>query len=170
MFEPVDNYYGGYNEPWWGKAHMARGILHSFNTLGEGVDVLRALLGRLGKNPSIKPPFYCEEGKYTLIGDNFTAEPNVIFLDGDVIEVGDNVYCGSNVVLAASAHGIHPDDRRGIKTAPIHIGSNVVIGAGSVICKGVTIGDNVVVMPGSVVKKDIPSGTTVGGKPSKIMK
>ena len=169
MFEPIDGYYGGYNPPWWEKAHMARGILHSFNTLGESVEVLRLLLNRLGENPNIKPPFYCEDGKFTDIGDNFTAEPNVIFLDGDIIKVGDNVYCGTGVVLAASAHGIHPDDRRGIKTAPIYIGSNVTIGAGSVICKGVTVGDNVVILPGSVVKNNVPSGTTVGGKPAKII-
>jgi len=167
MLKVIDDYYGGYNPQWWDKAHLAREILHLFNEKGQGVDVLRTLLAKLGENPQIKPPFYCEDGKYTFIGDNFVAEPNVIFLDGDLIEVGSNVYCGSNVVFAASAHGIHPSNRNGIKTAPIHVGDGCVIGAGAVICKGVTVGSNVTVLPGAVVNRDVPDGAIVGGKPAK---
>lgn len=169
MLKVVDDYYGGYNEFWWDKAHKAREYLHYFNTGAQGIEALYTLLKELGQNPQIKPPFYCEDGKYTFIGDNFVAEPNVIFLDGDIIKVGSNVYCGSNVVFAASAHGIHPDDRKGIKTAPIYIGSNVYIGAGAVICKGVTVGNNVTIMPGSVVNRDISDGATVEGRPAKII-
>ena len=168
MYEVVDGYYGGYNEFWWDKAHRAREYLHYFNTGAQGIEALYTLLKELGQNPQIKPPFYCEDGKLTFIGDNFVAEPNVIFLDGDIIKVGNNVYCGSNVVFAASAHGIHPSDRFGIKTAPIYVGDNVYIGAGAVICKGVTVGNNVTIMPGSVVNRDIPDGATVEGRPAKI--
>lgn len=45
------------------------------------------------------------------------------------------------------------------KKNPIQIGSNVWIGANSVILRGVKIGDNVVVAAGSIVKEDIESGT-----------
>ena len=50
------------------------------------------------------------------------------------------------------------------------IGSNVFIGARSIITKGVHIGDGVVVGAGSVVTKDVPANVVVAGNPAKIIK
>ena len=47
------------------------------------------------------------------------------------------------------------------RTESIEIGSNVWIGANSVILKGSRIGDNVVVAAGSIVKGEVPSGTVL---------
>lgn len=57
-----------------------------------------------------------------------------------------------------------------IKRAPVKIGSNVQIGANSVIAPGVTIGDNVVIGALSYVNKDIPSNTIAVGVPCKVIK
>lgn len=56
------------------------------------------------------------------------------------------------------------------KSAPIHIGNHVWIGARATILKGVTIGDGAVVAAGAVVNKDVPPNTLVGGVPARIIK
>lgn len=57
-----------------------------------------------------------------------------------------------------------------IKRAPVKIGSNVQIGANSVIAPGVTIGDNVIIGALSFVNKDIPSNSIAVGSPCKVIK
>lgn len=57
-----------------------------------------------------------------------------------------------------------------IKRAPVKIGSNVQIGANSIIAPGVTIGDNVIVGALSFVNKDIPSNSVAVGTPCKVIK
>ncbi|RDI11224.1 acyltransferase [Flavobacterium sp. AG291] len=52
----------------------------------------------------------------------------------------------------------------------ITIGSNVMIGAHSIIMPGVKIEDNVIVAAGSVVTKSIRSGSVVGGNPARYIK
>ena len=51
---------------------------------------------------------------------------------------------------------------------PVKIGSNVWIGANSVICPGVTIGNNAIIAAGSIVTKDIPQAVLVSGNPAII--
>jgi acetyltransferase-like isoleucine patch superfamily enzyme len=57
-----------------------------------------------------------------------------------------------------------------IKRAPVKIGSNVQIGANSVIAPGVTIGDNVIIGALSFINKDIPSNSVAVGSPCKVIK
>lgn len=50
------------------------------------------------------------------------------------------------------------------------IGSNVTVGANTVIIGDITVGDNVIIGAGSVVVKDIPSNSIVAGNPAKVIK
>ena len=54
--------------------------------------------------------------------------------------------------------------------ANVTIGSNVFIGAYSIVLPGITIGDNVIVGAGSVVVHDIPSGSVAVGAPARVVK
>ena len=56
------------------------------------------------------------------------------------------------------------------KCAPITIEDHVLIGARSIILKGVTIGRGSVIGAGSVVVKDIPAGCIAAGNPCKVIK
>ena len=47
---------------------------------------------------------------------------------------------------------------------------DVWIGAGCVICPGVTIGEHSIVAAGAVVTKDVPPDVIVGGVPAKVIK
>lgn len=55
------------------------------------------------------------------------------------------------------------------KCAPIVIEDHVLIGARSIILKGVTIGLGAVIGAGSVVVKDIPANCIAGGNPCKVI-
>ena len=56
------------------------------------------------------------------------------------------------------------------KCAPIVIENHVLIGARSIILKGVTIGHGSVIGAGSVVVKDIPTNCIAAGNPCKVIK
>lgn len=53
---------------------------------------------------------------------------------------------------------------------PICIGDNVFIGANTTILGGVEIGDNVIVAAGSVVCKSLPANTVCAGNPARVIK
>ena len=61
-------------------------------------------------------------------------------------------------------------DNHTAKCAPIVIEDHVLIGARSIILKGVTIGRGSVIGAGSVVVKDIPAGCIAAGNPCKVIK
>lgn len=52
----------------------------------------------------------------------------------------------------------------------IHIGNDVLIGAKSIILRGITIGEGSIVGAGSVVTKDIPQNSIVAGNPARLIR
>lgn len=52
----------------------------------------------------------------------------------------------------------------------VKIGSDVWIGAGSIILDGINIGDGAIVAAGAVVTKDVPPYAIVGGVPARIIR
>jgi UDP-3-O-[3-hydroxymyristoyl] glucosamine N-acyltransferase len=52
---------------------------------------------------------------------------------------------------------------------PIRLGDNVFVGMNSIILHGVTIGSNCVIGAGSVVNRDIPSGQVAAGVPARVI-
>lgn len=86
-----------------------------------------------------------------------------------LIEIGDNVTIAPHAqILAHDASMHHATGYTYI--APVTIGNNVFIGAGSIVLPGVTIGDNVVIGAGSVVSRDIPSDSVAVGAPARRIK
>jgi acetyltransferase-like isoleucine patch superfamily enzyme len=90
------------------------------------------------------------------------------------LEIGDNLVCGPNVVIMASSYrydklGRHLHDQ-GVTSRGTRIGSNVWIGAGSVILDGSDIGDNSIVVANSLVSRRHPPGSVLQGNPAKPMR
>jgi len=67
---------------------------------------------------------------------------------------------------------VRPDGSRYLitTTKPITIGSDVWIGGNVTVIGGVHIGDNVVVGAGAVLTKDVPANTVVAGVPARVIK
>ncbi|MGO5306768.1 acyltransferase [Agathobacter sp. LCP21S3_B2] len=101
-------------------------------------------------------------------GRNFDIQYGVIIDPGHcwLIEIGDNVTLAPRVHILA--HDASMKKFLGYtKIAPVKIGNNVFIGAGSIVLPGVTIGNNVIIGAGSVVTKSLESGNVYGGVPAK---
>ncbi len=135
-------------------------------------EILKDLLGKMGKQVVITPPFWCDYGYNITVGDYFYSNHNLIITDGASVTFGNNVFIAPNCCFTTAEHAIDPEMRKaGVEIAkPITIGNNVWIGAGSTILAGVEIGDNTVIGAGSVVKKSIPSGVVAVGVPCKVIR
>lgn len=130
------------------------------------------LLGASDDSTMINPPFYCDYGKNIFVGKNFFANFNCTILDVARVSIGDNCFLAPGVGIYTAGHPIHPDIRNagpeyGIS---ITIGDNVWIGAQSVICPGVHIGSGVVIGAGSVVTHDIPDMVVAAGNPCRVIR
>ena len=97
---------------------------------------------------------------------------NCVILDTSPVNIGNGVFIAPGVCIACSGHAIDPIQRsQGIGTsAPITVEDNVWIGANTNVCGGVTIGSNSVIGAGSVVNHDIPSGVVAAGVPCKVIR
>jgi acetyltransferase-like isoleucine patch superfamily enzyme/uncharacterized membrane protein YbhN (UPF0104 family) len=89
------------------------------------------------------------------------------------ITVGDHVLVGPNVSIVGSKY-VHreldvPFEDQGHESKGIRIGSNVWIGAGSVVADGAVIGDNTIVAAGSLVTRRYPSNVIISGSPAKVI-
>lgn len=131
--------------------------------------MLKNILGKMGKEVIITPPFWCDYGYHIEVGDYFYANHNMIITDGATVKFGDNVFIAPNVCFTTAEHAIDPEMRKaGVEIAkPITVGNNVWIGAGSTILAGSVIGDNSVIGAGSVVKGEIPANVVAVGVPCK---
>lgn len=134
--------------------------------------ILQELLGKMGKETIITPPFWCDYGYNITVGDYFYSNHGMIITDGAKVTFGDNVFVAPNCCFTTAEHAIDPEMRKaGVEIAkPITVGNNVWIGSGSTILAGVEIGDNTVIGAGSVVTKSIPSNVVAVGVPCKVLR
>lgn len=139
-----------------------------FKAIGE---IVKELLGK-SEGAFINPPFYCDYGTHIEVGKNFFANYNCTILDVAKVIIGDNCQMAPNVAIYTAGHPVHPDTRNtayeyGIE---VTVGDNVWIGGNTVICPGVHIGSNVVIGAGSVVTKDIPDWVIAAGNPCRVIR
>lgn len=108
------------------------------------------------------------------IGDRFNINSYSRIVAHERIEIGENVTIGQMVtILDHDHHYVFANENMeldGYKTAPVVIGNNVWIGDKSTVLKGVSIGSNVVVGANTLINKDVPDNSVVGGIPFKILK
>ena len=141
-------------------------------TVGERRSMLERLLGDVGQESMIQPPFYCTYGRNIHLGDHVYLNFMCTILDNNEVRIGNHVMVGPLVQIYTAAHPLDPGARNaGWEVAkPIVIEDNVWVGGGAIILPGVTIGRNAVVGAGAVVSRDVPSSTVVVGSPARVIR
>ena len=89
------------------------------------------------------------------------------------IEIGACTMIGPHCYLTDHDHGTEEGllvGDQAMVNAPLIIGSNVWIGAGVTLLKGVAVGDNAIIGAGSVVTCDVAPNARVAGVPARLMK
>lgn len=158
-------------------SRRAQRLAHQINTMDpndgdERRKLLVDLLGAFGEGSEIRPPLHCDYGYQTSVGARTFANWGLILLDVARVTIGDDVQMGPNVQLLTATHPLDPQPRRDKWEAaePIVIGDNVWLGGGVIVCPGVTIGSDTVVGAGSVVTRDLPGGVVAVGSPARVIR
>lgn len=134
--------------------------------------LIKEIFGRTGENIHIEPDFWCDYGYRIEAGENFYANHGLIILDAGKVIFGNDVFIAPNCGFYTSGHPIDFERRnKGLEYAyPIIVGNNVWFGAGVQVMPGVTIGSNVVIGGGSIVVRDIPSNSVAVGNPCRVIR
>ena len=134
---------------------------------------MKEVFAECGEGCYIELPFHANWGGHNVhFGSYIYANFNLTVVDDGHIYVGDRVMFGPNVVIATANHPVNVElrNRQLQYNKDVHIGNNVWIGAGAVICPGVNIGDNTVVGAGSIVTKDLPANVVALGNPCRVVR
>ncbi len=134
------------------------------------------------------------EGDARRVGQGCFYLDQIVWLNGDRIELGDGVgfnhgcyvngygglvigdrtLVGPGTMIHTANHNTddvdQPIDGQGWKEAPVHIGAGCWIGMGVCILPGVRIGEGCVVGAGSVVTKDLEPFSVAVGNPARIVR
>ncbi len=170
-------YDANYNKELLADRLKAKDLCFKYNTtLPSDEESLRKIIGELKiktkENFFLTPPFYCDYGYNISVGENFYANHNLIILDGNRVSFGDNVFIAPSCTFSTAGHPLDKERRnKGLEYAhPITVGDDVWFGANVTVLPGVKIGSNVVIGAGSLVNKDIPDGSLAFGNPCKVVR
>lgn len=128
----------------------------------------------LGNRISISPYSYIDIKGKASIGQNSNFNDGFRLVCRESVHIGSHVLVASNVAVYDHDHdyqlkGGHLNFS-GYTTQPVVIGDHVWIGDQTVILKGVTIGSNSIIGAGSVVTGSIPSNVVAAGNPCKVIR
>ena len=160
-----------------GERRRARNLCKTLNeshddelALREGI--IQELFGQAGDAIWIEPPFYCDYGANITLGSNVFFNFNCVILDPAPVTIGSNVMFGPAVQICTATHPMSASERRtGLEFGrPVEIGSDVWVGSGAIICPGVRVGSQSVIGAGSVVTRDIPANVFAAGNPCRIIR
>ena len=128
---------------------------------------------KIGGNFILNREVIIECPKNIIVGDNVGVNARCWISGGGGIKIGNNVLIGPGVKIITSNHNYSDTTRplrnQGDEFKPVSIGDDSWIGAGVIILPGVHVGNNIVVGAGSVVTKSLDcSGVYVGNPARKI--
>ncbi len=137
-----------------------------------GREILRELLGAFGDESTVMPPFRCDYGYNIAIGDRSFLNYGTVILDVAPVTIGSDVQVATSVQILTATHPLDPDERRSGSELgrPIRIGDGAWLGGGVIVLPGISIGTDAVVGAGSIVTRDVEPRTVVAGNPARVVR
>ena len=115
----------------------------------------------------------CHEG-VVEIGDKTVIGQECTISAYQRVQIGEQCVIADRAMFIDFDHGIAEVERpirvQGIYKRDTVVGSNVWVGYGACVLRGVRVGDNSVVGTNAVVTKDVPANAVVGGVPAKVIR
>jgi acetyltransferase-like isoleucine patch superfamily enzyme len=115
----------------------------------------------------------CHEGSVEIGAKSVLGQECTISAYGRV-RIGEQCVIADRAMFIDFDHGVveveRPIRQQGIYTRDVEVGSNVWIGYGACVLRGVRVGDNSIVGTNSVVTKDVPANAVVAGIPARIIR
>jgi acetyltransferase-like isoleucine patch superfamily enzyme len=89
------------------------------------------------------------------------------------VHIGQDAVVEDAAIADTDFHSVHPSrgapELESLARCRIVIGDRALVGARSIVTKGVEIGTAGVVLPGSVVVRRVPAGAVVQGNPAHVL-
>jgi acetyltransferase-like isoleucine patch superfamily enzyme len=145
--------------------------------LGSGLQIQIGKRGRLrfgrfvwiGDGSKIR----CHEGE-VIIGDKTVLGQECTISAYQHVRIGEQCVIADRAMFIDFDHGMVEVERtirqQGIYKRDVDVGSNVWIGYGACVLRGVQVGDNAVIGTNAVVASDVPANAVVGGIPAKVIR
>jgi len=115
----------------------------------------------------------CHEGQVE-IGDKTVIGQECTISAYQRVRIGPQCVIADRTMFIDFDHGVveveRPIRQQGIYMEDVMVGSNVWIGYGACVLRGVSVGDNSIIGTNSVVTKDVPANAVVGGVPARILR
>jgi len=109
-----------------------------------------------------------EIGEKTVLGQECTISAY------SRVRIGEQCVIADRAMFIDFDHGVveveRPIRQQGIYTRDVEVGSNVWIGYGACILRGVRVGDNSIIGTNCVVTKDVPANAVVAGIPARVIR
>jgi acetyltransferase-like isoleucine patch superfamily enzyme len=90
------------------------------------------------------------------------------------VRIGEQCVIADRAMFIDFDHGVvdveRPIRQQGIYKRETIVGSNVWVGYGACILRGVRVGDNSIIGTNAVVTRDVPANAVVGGVPAKVIR
>jgi acetyltransferase-like isoleucine patch superfamily enzyme len=115
----------------------------------------------------------CHEG-VVEIGDKTVIGQECTISAYQRVRIGEQCVIADRAMFIDFDHGVAEVERpirvQGIYKRDTVVGSNVWIGYGACVLRGVRVGDNSVIGTNAVVTDDVPANAVVGGVPAKVIR
>jgi acetyltransferase-like isoleucine patch superfamily enzyme len=115
----------------------------------------------------------CHEG-VVEIGDKTVIGQECTISAYQRVRIGEQCVIADRAMFIDFDHGVAEVERpirvQGIYKRDTVVGSNVWIGYGACVLRGVRVGDNSVIGTNAVVTADVPANAVVGGVPAKVIR
>jgi acetyltransferase-like isoleucine patch superfamily enzyme len=115
----------------------------------------------------------CHEGE-VIIGAKTVLGQECTISAYQHVRIGEQCVVADRAMFIDFDHGTVEVERpirvQGIYKRDVDVGSNVWVGYGACILRGVRVGDNAVIGTNAVVTADVPANAVVGGVPAKVIR